>query len=60
MEKTIKELQGVAKKNGFYLIPEKLFGDMCTTIQVIREERDALRIRRDNLKKQIRELKNDR
>lgn len=57
MKQTTKELQKVAKENGFYLMPEKLFGEMCNTIQVLREDRDALRVRRDDLRKQIKELK---
>jgi len=59
-KQTIKELQKVAKDNGFYLMPVGLYAEVCNTIEVLRLDRDALRVRRDDLKSQLRDLKKTR
>ena len=52
-QQTIKELQRIAKKNGFYLGSEKDWNEAMNLITELRKERDLLRRRRDELKMEI-------
>ena len=56
-QQTIKELQRIAEKNGFYLGSKKAWNEAMNLITELRKERDLLRRRRDKLKVEIKELK---
>lgn len=56
-KQTIKQLQELAKKNGFYLCPEKVIAETWNTIEALRKEVASLRKRRDELKKTLKDNK---
>jgi len=59
METTIKELQKVAKENGFFLCPESLWNRMGNVIDYRDSEIKRLKLSRDNWKNKYKKIKND-
>ena len=56
----MKELQRVARENGFYLCPERVWNKMALTIDYRDSEIKRLKKARDNWKNKFRELKNEK
>ena len=59
MNKTIKELQKIAKNNGFYLCPETVWNEMAKTIMYKDSEITRLKKGRDQWKKSYKTLAED-
>ena len=60
MEKTTKEIQKVARENGFYLCPIKVWESVAKTIDSKDSEIKRVKKERENWRKKYFELKNDK
>jgi hypothetical protein len=57
MKQTIKQLQQVAKENGFYLCPESVWNEAAKLFEYQQSEIKRLKKSRDNWRKKYNEIK---
>ncbi len=60
IKQTYNELSKIAKENGFYLAPEKVWNEVCNTLQYLRSENQRLMKRNEELRINLRELNNEK
>ncbi|MHA2019073.1 MAG: hypothetical protein ACTSXY_12465 [Promethearchaeota archaeon] len=57
IKQTIKQMQEIADKNGFYLMPKEFYKQMFNLIEVLKRDIKRARDKRDSLKLELKELK---